>query len=157
MRSLGWTVATAALALTALAACNGQPSRGAENSEGRGRYAGVGIYSATPKWMRLVTGETAKSPDSARPVDDQVIIVVTDSHTGELRACGDLSGYCVGMNPWAAGLARSQIAPVRVTTHALAPGDEPTQAVTSEASAKAQSDAAAAMAAATAAARGAPH
>src|SRR5271156_1596588 len=65
-----------------------------------GRYLGVGIYSPGKQWTRLVGNQTPKSDAVARPIDDQVIVVVADSETGELRACGDLTGYCIGMNPW---------------------------------------------------------
>jgi hypothetical protein len=64
-----------------------------------------------------VAGKSPANTASAKLVDDQAIIVVTDSQTGEIRACGDLTGYCVGMNPWQIKLVGSQIAPVRLTTH----------------------------------------
>ena len=54
---------------------------------------------------------------AAKLVDDEAIIVVTDSATGEIRACGDLSGYCVGMNPWRTALTKEQSSPVKLTAH----------------------------------------
>ncbi len=45
------------------------------------------------------------------------MIVVDDSHTGNIRSCGDLTGYCIGMNPWKTPLPPSQVAPVSLTTH----------------------------------------
>jgi hypothetical protein len=70
-------------------------------------------------WTKLVAAQ-ATNGAAARTADDQAIIVVTDSDTGEVRACGDLSGYCVGMNPWKSALPASQLAPVNLTEHTLA-------------------------------------
>jgi hypothetical protein len=64
-----------------------------------------------------VAAQQAKETPAARTVDDQAIIVTTDSVTGEVRACGDLTGYCIGMNPWKTPLAASQIAPINLTEH----------------------------------------
>jgi hypothetical protein len=82
-----------------------------------GRYLGVGIYGPGKQWTRLVANQTAKSDAVARPIDDQVLIVVADSQTGELRACGDLTGYCIGMNPWKQSLLGSQMTPINLTSH----------------------------------------
>jgi hypothetical protein len=64
---------------------------------------------------------------AARPIDDQAIIVVTDSATGEVRACGDLTGYCIGMNPWKSALVGAQIAPIKMTSHVPASDEPPSQ------------------------------
>ena len=78
-----------------------------------GRYIGVGIYSPGEIWSRIVhDGPPPAGP--IKPADDQAIIVVVDSKTGEIRSCGDLSGYCVGMNPWKTPLPPSQSAPIAV-------------------------------------------
>jgi len=63
------------------------------------------------------------SPDAAaaRLVDDQAVIVTVDSRSGEVRACGDLTGYCVGMNPWRRELLQGQKAPVALAHHAVRP------------------------------------
>jgi hypothetical protein len=91
-----------------------------DEEAGHGRYAGVGIYTPTAAWSRLDV-RAPPDPAAARLADDQAIIVSVDSRTGEIRSCGDLSGYCVGMNPWRAGLATSQAAPVAMTEHADRP------------------------------------
>ncbi|HEY3811760.1 MAG TPA: hypothetical protein VGL66_00920 [Caulobacteraceae bacterium] len=76
----------------------------------KGRYLGVGIYTPSDPWRRL---QDAQQPNKAsKTANDQAVIVVVDSNTGELRACGDLSGYCVGMNPWQKDLTGAQRAPV---------------------------------------------
>src|ERR1700722_10612226 len=71
-----------------------------------GRYTGVGIYVPNVAWTKMVEDERPKSEATATLADDEAIIVVTDSQTGEVRSCGDLSGHCVSMNPWQAGLAK---------------------------------------------------
>jgi hypothetical protein len=106
-------------ALVCIAGCR-QSSTGAWTlgDMGRhGRYVGVGIYGPGRQWTRLVAAQQPGNKAAARPVDDQAIIVVSDTDTGELRACGDLTGYCIGMNPWKQPLAPSQVAPVALTAH----------------------------------------
>jgi hypothetical protein len=61
---------------------------------------------------------TAASEARANVDDDDKIIVVIDSHTGEIRQCGNLSGFCIGMNPWTQALSASQQGPVNLTQHA---------------------------------------
>ena len=58
-----------------------------------------------------------KDSKAAQPIDDQAIIVVSDSETGELRACGDLTGYCIGFNPWKQPLSSAQQTPIVLTAH----------------------------------------
>ena len=87
---------------------------GGDASSRQGRYLGVGIYSPGSAWSRLVAAQPTIAPQAQR-ADDQAIIVVTDSQTGEVRACGDLTGYCIGMNPWRSVLAKDQLTPVEVT------------------------------------------
>jgi hypothetical protein len=67
----------------------------------------------------MVAAQQLADDARAHPIDDQIVIVVADSQTGELRACGDLTGYCIGMNPWAKPLAASQIAPIVLTEHVV--------------------------------------
>src|SRR5579872_3886441 len=114
--------ATLVVAALLLGGCQ---KRGATlaSSGHHGRYVGVGIYTPATPWTKLAAASGSASPAAARLADDQAIIVVVDSDTGEVRACGDLSGYCVGMNPWRAGLARAQTAPVDLTQHAPAAAD----------------------------------
>jgi hypothetical protein len=82
-----------------------------------GPYQDVGLYSPSPQWTRLAANQQEKDPDAAKPIDDQIIVVVEDSRSGEVRACGDLTSYCIGMNPWKTDLASSQVAPIRLTEH----------------------------------------
>lgn len=110
---------TAALAATlALAGCQ-KADEGARASMtgGKGRYVGVGMYPATSLWAQLV----APPPTAAGAAtldDDEQVIVVMDSATGEMRQCGNLSGHCIGFNPWVAPLPAGQGVPAALQKHA---------------------------------------
>ncbi|MEO7690999.1 MAG: hypothetical protein ABIS51_17085 [Sphingomonas sp.] len=83
-----------------------------------GRYTGIGIYSADKMWSEIARADKSKDKAAATTADDQNVIVVVDGDTGEIRQCGNLSGYCVGMNPWSGALAKSQTAPLGLSRHA---------------------------------------
>ena len=106
----------------ALCSCSRDVADDAGRGGPHGRYSGVGIYAPSPQWTKLSAIQQPNDPQSARPADDQVIIVVQDSTTGEVRACGDLTGYCIGMNPWKKALVAEQVVPVKVTEH-IAPSE----------------------------------
>jgi hypothetical protein len=129
---------TATIAVIGVAGCRGEDAQ--SSSDYRGRYAGVGIYHPGPAWLKLVPGQSPADAASAKLIDDQAIIVVTDSQTGEIRACGDLTGYCVGMNPWRSSLVKSQIAPARLTDHMTAQWGEPVANTADNAAAAAEPD-----------------
>jgi len=112
-----WMLSVLSLAAAGLCGCNQFPTASPFPPSGHGRYASVGIYGPGRQWTKLMADQQAKDPDLARPIDDQAIIVVQNSATGEVRACGDLTGYCIGMNPWKAPLLASQITPVKLTEH----------------------------------------
>lgn len=82
------------------------------------RYFGVGLYPPGRMWTQMVVASAPKDSAASRPNDDEQVIVVVDSDTGELRQCGNMSGYCVRMNPWATPLAAPQIAPIPLVKHA---------------------------------------
>ena len=95
-----------------LASCgraNSQP-----NNATRGRFLGIGVYAAGQRWSKMVV-RSATDAASATTADDEHIIVVVDSQTGEVRECGDYSGVCASSNPWTRALAGQQIAPVKLT------------------------------------------
>lgn len=50
-----------------------------------GRYLGVGIYTPSQTWGKLVQAQADSAAGDARLSDDQAIIVVMDSRTGEIR------------------------------------------------------------------------
>ena len=82
-----------------------------------GRYAGIGTFDAGRLWAEIAGAKKPADAAAAGVQDDEHVIVVVDSHTGEVRQCGDHSGVCVTMNPWAA--ASSPIgAPVKLRKHA---------------------------------------
>lgn len=88
-------------------------------SSPRGRFVAVGTYAPGQVWAHLARPKPAEAPDPAvaRLDDDEQIIVVMDSATGELRQCGNLSGHCLAFNPWAKD-ASNQGAPATLLKHA---------------------------------------
>jgi hypothetical protein len=82
-----------------------------------GRYAGIGLYEADPVWSLVNTPDKSRDKSVATTADDQTIIVVVDGETGEVRQCGNMSGYCVGMNPWTGPLGKERTAPARLSKH----------------------------------------
>jgi hypothetical protein len=108
-----------ALTVLGLTAC----ARPAEVSPAshHGRYVGIGIYPTGDLWDRMVTAAPPPNadPEAARLSDDQQVIVVVDSDTGEIRQCGNFSGYCVGSNPWTKALVSQQQQPVALSAHAV--------------------------------------
>jgi hypothetical protein len=116
----------AAIAEVCLAGCKPKDEGGGwvwNGDDHHGRYAGIGIYQPGEPWTKIVDSQQAQDSPSARAVDDQAIFVVIDSTTGEIRACGDLSGYCIAANPWRTRMTTAQIAPIRLTRHMLETSD----------------------------------
>jgi hypothetical protein len=114
-----WFV-SAAIAAVCLCGCRPTDGEGGwawNGDDHHGRYAGIGIYQPGEPWTKIVDSQLPPDTPSARAVDDQAIFVVIDSATGEIRACGDLSGYCIATNPWNMTMTKAQIAPIRVTRH----------------------------------------
>ena len=128
------------LVVLALAGCKRGTAEGfaGDPGHGRGRYAGIGIYAPAAPWTRMVAAQQANETPAAKAVDDQAIIVVVDSATGEVRSCGDMTGYCVGMNPWKTPLAAAQLAPINLTEH-VKPIDTAADAVAAPSGPKASS------------------
>jgi len=90
---------------------------GESSVHNKGRYQGVGLYDPGRMWSRGISANQPKDPALATTADDEKIIVVVDSNTGEIRQCGNLSGYCIAMNPWTKPLPPPQYAPLSVTKH----------------------------------------
>ena len=111
MRVFGLLVFTASLA-----GCGAGPQDGSIPRQG-GRYAGIGLYSPGEMWQRMVAAERPRDAATATLRDDEAVIVVVDSHTGEVRQCGNHTGYCISMQPWAGALGREQRLPVNLTEH----------------------------------------
>jgi hypothetical protein len=83
-----------------------------------GRYAGIGVFEPGRLWSRMAVPKQANASQAATIADDEHVIVVFDSVSGEVRQCGDHSGYCVSMNPWRQAPGPAQSAPVPLTAHA---------------------------------------
>ncbi|MEO8142225.1 MAG: hypothetical protein ABI617_06165 [Sphingomicrobium sp.] len=113
------TIALVGLAaLPLLAGCDQvSPSSGGSLQEGRGRYAGIGIYEVGRLWSQVKVDPTAQAEGRASLADDEHVIVVVDNRTGEVRQCGDHSGICVAMNPWSGGSSATPL-PVELTKDA---------------------------------------
>jgi hypothetical protein len=95
---------TLALIVTLLASCGGADAyTGADVRKGSGRYSGIGVFDAGRLWAQMRGAPKPADDASATLADDEHVIVVLDSQTGEVRQCGDHSGYCVSMKPWAGG------------------------------------------------------
>jgi len=120
------TRTTCVLAIVCLlSGCGDAAEVAPSTSKTSGRYAGIGTYDAGRLWAEMEGSEASPEPKMARLEDDEHVIVVIDSHTGEVRQCGDYSGFCVTMNPWTGQGSRTH-APVRLGKHAadLAAEDE---------------------------------
>ena len=85
--------------------------------KGSGRYAGIGTYDAGRLWGQMAGQATPSDPAAAKLEDDEHVIVVIDSHTGEVRQCGDYSGICVAMKPWI-GQGAWTSTPIKLEKHA---------------------------------------
>lgn len=108
-------LAAGALALGGCQKPVGSPAAGNAFSP-KGRFVGIGIYAPGRMWTQL-TRAVAADPAAATLDDDEQVIVVLDSKTGEIRQCGSLSGHCLAMNPWSAKLPAAQQTPVPVARH----------------------------------------
>lgn len=94
----------------AMSGCQKTPDTLASGAA-RGRYVGVGHYSPGAAWAQVVRSAANGDPAKAKPDDDDQVIIVMDSLTGELRQCGNFSGRCIGLKPWAKSLEASEAAP----------------------------------------------
>jgi hypothetical protein len=114
------------VACTPLAACERANDGLGGSGVSRGRYVGVGHYSPGQMWTQIAGVPSSKDPAAARPDDDEQVIIVMDSLTGEVRQCGNLSGRCVGLNPWSKGAAGAPIALMKHAEELAADVEQPT-------------------------------
>jgi hypothetical protein len=106
-----------------LSGCDRQGAVSGPGPKSQGRYAGLGTYDAGSLWGQMAGIEAPSDAAAAKLEDDEHIIVVIDSHTGEVRLCGDYSGICVAMNPWT-GQGSRNATPVKLKKHAADLGAE---------------------------------
>ena len=97
--------------------CNRSPEAGANGSRSPGRFAGIGVFDAGRLWAEMTGSPSQPDAAAARLQDDEHVIVVLDSHTGEVRQCGDHTGFCVSMNPWT-GTGTQVALPANLAKHA---------------------------------------
>ena len=108
--------------LAGLCACSRPQTVGGSPAGDGGRYAGFGVYAADEGWRRLAGPEPVSdkpadgAPAAATIKDDDVVLVTIDTHSGEVRQCGAVSGYCVAMNPWSRPPGQSAPAMLRPAT-----------------------------------------
>ena len=100
-----------------LAGCEDHGAVSGPGPKSPGRYSGIGTFDAGRLWREMAGAAAPANPQSAKLEDDEHVIVVVDSHSGEVRQCGDHSGFCVTMNPWAGNAPRAA-APVALKRHA---------------------------------------
>ena len=100
-----------------LLGCNQREAASSAGPKSPGRYAGIGTFDAGRLWQEMRGASPTQDAAAAKLADDEHVIVVLDSHTGEVRQCGDHSGYCVSMNPWTASGPGSAV-PVKLNKHA---------------------------------------
>jgi hypothetical protein len=99
-----------------LTGCDRHDAASGAGPKSPGRYAGIGIFQPGRLWQQTAGVPPSKDPAAATLNDDEHVIVVIDSHTGEVRQCGDHSGFCVAMNPWT-GAGAPATAPVKLAKH----------------------------------------
>lgn len=107
----------APLLLIGVTGCNKSMAIDGDDATPRGRYSGIGTYPADRLWEQRKVENTSQESDRAALADDAQIIVVVDTQTGEVRQCGNNSGLCVRMSPWAKD-AVSQALPAALKKHA---------------------------------------
>ena len=115
MRGMG--PGSALLATLCVGGCDSAPET-SQTHGSHGRYIGIGIYAAGDVWAQVAAANPSRDAAAANLDDDDHVIVVVDSRTGEIRQCGNFSGHCIGMNPWSAPLGQGRATPVPLTKHA---------------------------------------
>jgi hypothetical protein len=114
MRAIGLSIVVVSCFLSG---CGQESSMSGPGAKTSGRYSGIGTYDAGRLWGQMAGLAAHADPAAAKLEDDEHVIVVIDSHTGEVRQCGDHSGVCVAMNPWASQGSRVAT-PIKLKKHA---------------------------------------
>jgi len=108
------------LALLMLGGCGARVAGADGSASHGGRYEGIGVYDAGRGWQHMA-GEEKRGDARATFGKDEHVIVTVDTNSGEVRQCGDHSGFCVSMNPWTRALGPTQQLPVALTPEAEEP------------------------------------
>ena len=103
--------------LSMLLGCQEMTNDAAPDSPQHGRYSGIGIYAPSKLWAEQTAAQPKAKQDLklATVADDEQIIVVVDGKTGEVRECGNYSGYCASIQPWTKVV---ETGPVKLAKHA---------------------------------------
>ena len=110
---VGRFIKGASVALFLLGGCRESLSTD-PNGDG-GRYRGIGIATPGKQWTKIAAAPKPGDAKTATLADDDYVVFVTDSQTGEVRECGDRTGFCVRFQPWK---HPAPLAPVALTDHA---------------------------------------
>lgn len=120
-----------AFGIALLLSLGGCDREGSYQPEDGGRYRGIGIASPGKQWTKLADAPKPGDAKTATLADDDYVVFVTDSQTGEVRECGNRSGFCIRFQPWQ---RPAPLAPLALTNHADAAlvenASEPAAAVT---------------------------
>lgn len=123
---MSFTRVIAAMCMTiSLAGCDPMAANAPSDAFSHGRYSGVGVFSAGKMWAHLKTGDVSRDLDSATVKDDESIIVIMDGKTGEVRECGNFSGFCTSIQPWTRVVSST---PTKLDAHASDISDQNTPA-----------------------------
>lgn len=106
------------LVVSQLAGCDSAPDDSGSSGLRNGRYVGIGVFNSGVLWSQMRVAKPLEDISTARIADDEHIIVVVDTKTGQVRECGDYSGYCITMNPWTKAVDPSMELPVSLIRHA---------------------------------------
>lgn len=108
-----WRLVFVTLAVAPLVGC--RPMVGEASAQvTEDRFQGLGTFEVGRLWRELARPESPEDPTATRMSDDDRVIVVVDSQTGEVRQCGNMTGHCISMTPWAAA---AQPAPAKLKKH----------------------------------------
>lgn len=95
----GSSIGLICLSAAMLASCD----RSEDYASGRaksGRYQGIGITTPGEQWTKIAAAPKPGDDKHATLEDDDYVVFVTDSQSGEVRECGNRSGFCVRFQPW---------------------------------------------------------
>lgn len=84
------------------------------SNRSEGRYHGVGIAVPGDQLRKIADAPEPTFDKAATLRDDDYVIFVTDTKTGEVRECGNRSGFCVKIQPWTKSAPE---APLALTEH----------------------------------------
>lgn len=103
---------SSAALLLLIGGCQGEGSMSSRSKNGR--YQGIGVATPGAGWTTAADAPKPGKSDAATLSDDDYVVFITDTQTGEVRECGDRSGFCIKLQPWAKPTPQ---APISLTEH----------------------------------------